>query len=822
VKSLHPSKQDTLATLLRLTIAFAIAIVFAVLGLLGEVRTAIAQYDVSNDQHLAEDLPEYASFGTQTFGNIRLNSQGSINGVPDDIAEQMGYNPGRNWTAGARLSDVIKLGDLGQSFYPQSFSLADVGRLSGVDNSNMALSNFTGLLSQQSLGTLTSITNIQNLRLGEVAPVQAVFESAVRPVLEEIAAQTGDLSAEALANYDPARFVEAELLKFSEQTLGSIISTPDSLLGNATFGDISFGGAPLEILDDFTIGDLPGLESLPLAEIDGWEDLALSQIPGLDSIPFGDFPNPIAAITGGFGGTHDVTYGYMEHRVTPTKYSITGSDQAGFRVQCAQERGCAYLELEGPNQMHGAQWIAGGSGQGQQMVEGGSGLLKMINNGEEPTGRVPFGDVFKIVLTDTVESDGKGNFALYTRYCQKSFFVDLGCTPYFIGPIPLWSTQEKGFVLTGPLDGKGGASGGMAVPPELQQFAGRTSSGGAYYGSSGAAPIQMNEPCLDALIGALRHPGEAANAREHIPRIIAAANEAGITDKAQIAYILGTISTELEGIWAPTGERGVGCGTYGSGCYYGRGYVQLTWRDNYEKLGRVLGVDLVNNPDLANDPDLAAKITVIGMRDGLFTGVGLDDYIGGGRADFVSARRIVNDSDKMNFTAAQAERFLGALNSCSTLETTTAGPAGDINEAIVNAVKQVQADGFSAYNIPGTNNGNLGCAGMVNYVLNTAGIQTLGGGPPYGSLAVAGVEQALQSGRGTAVSASEAQPGDINIIDMGGKAHIGICLNVGCTEVVSNSSSRAVRGESSFVWVSDGYFTPSYGGGRRAIYRVTN
>jgi hypothetical protein len=89
-------------------------------------------------------------------------------------------------------------------------------------------------------------------------------------------------------------------------------------------------------------------------------------------------------------------------------------------------------------------------------------------------------------------------------------------------------------------------------------------------------------------------------------------------------------------------------------------------------------------------------------------------------------------------------------------------------------------------------------------------------------LAVAGVEQALNGGRGVPVSATEAQPGDINIVDMGNKRHIGICLNVGCTEVVSNSSSRARRGEPSFTWVSDGYFTPSYGGGRRAIYRVTN
>jgi predicted chitinase len=44
--------------------------------------------------------------------------------------------------------------------------------------------------------------------------------------------------------------------------------------------------------------------------------------------------------------------------------------------------------------------------------------------------------------------------------------------------------------------------------------------------------------------------------------------------------------------------------------FKGRGYIQLTGRDNYYRAGRALGLDLVNNPNLAAKPEIAAKIAV--------------------------------------------------------------------------------------------------------------------------------------------------------------------------------------------------------------------
>jgi putative chitinase len=44
--------------------------------------------------------------------------------------------------------------------------------------------------------------------------------------------------------------------------------------------------------------------------------------------------------------------------------------------------------------------------------------------------------------------------------------------------------------------------------------------------------------------------------------------------------------------------------------YHGRGYVQLTGRANYARVGRELGLDLVNHPELAEDRENAARIAI--------------------------------------------------------------------------------------------------------------------------------------------------------------------------------------------------------------------
>jgi putative chitinase len=99
--------------------------------------------------------------------------------------------------------------------------------------------------------------------------------------------------------------------------------------------------------------------------------------------------------------------------------------------------------------------------------------------------------------------------------------------------------------------------------------------------------------------------------------------------------------------------------------FYGRGFVQLTWRRNYAKMGAAFGVNLTSDAvaaDQALQPALAAQIMFKGMMEGAFTGKKLADYFNPHTEDWKNARRIINGLDCAEAIALYAKKFYSAIS----------------------------------------------------------------------------------------------------------------------------------------------------------------
>lgn len=128
-----------------------------------------------------------------------------------------------------------------------------------------------------------------------------------------------------------------------------------------------------------------------------------------------------------------------------------------------------------------------------------------------------------------------------------------------------------------------------------------------------------------------------ANIDTHLPFVLAGLRVHALADKPMVLMALGTIRAETEG-FAPISEfrsrfntrntpfdlydagtsigRRLGNTVAGDGPRFkGRGFVQLTGRSNYTKIGAQLGQPLVTNPDLANDPAVAGLILAAFLKN---------------------------------------------------------------------------------------------------------------------------------------------------------------------------------------------------------------
>jgi hypothetical protein len=199
-------------------------------------------------------------------------------------------------------------------------------------------------------------------------------------------------------------------------------------------------------------------------------------------------------------------------------------------------------------------------------------------------------------------------------------------------------------------------------------------SGLLNYSRSQTTPSPQNttpQPAGDcaSALGAIA-PGLVS---EHAGLLLGQGQQQGLS-AAQLAYVFasaqhetdqGNTLTEYASGRAYNGRADLGNTQAGDGPRYkGRGFVQLTGRNNYQTYTNLIGQDLIGNPSLAADPQISAFITVHGLINGTFTGKRLGRYINDKKTDFVHARRTVNSLDRARRIARYANKYLNALKNC--------------------------------------------------------------------------------------------------------------------------------------------------------------
>lgn len=138
-------------------------------------------------------------------------------------------------------------------------------------------------------------------------------------------------------------------------------------------------------------------------------------------------------------------------------------------------------------------------------------------------------------------------------------------------------------------------------------------------------------------------------------------------DVRDLAYMLATTYHETAYHMWPVTEYGSQSYLEGKDYYpyIGRGFVQLTWQDNYDKASKALSLidnrDLVDHPEMALDSLIATRILFRGMAEGWFTGKKLGHYFSDEKDDPVNARQIINGNDDDTLIAGYHERFLSAI-----------------------------------------------------------------------------------------------------------------------------------------------------------------
>ena len=353
-------------------------------------------------------IPDFTRISFQNLPKIQVTAQ-----LQQQLSQLLSPSALTNLTIGSSVSpdQYLTVGSL-QSLGLEQMSLQAIASRAGVSLSNVSLGQLGELTSQQTINSLLqSLPDLRNQPL-----------SQVQPILDLVTQKSGSANLNRLSG------------EISGMTVGQLVNAfPD--LGNLSLDGLG------DRLNSYSLESIAGFAQLPLGNIQGASGVVLSDlnVTGLGKLSLSQFLNAPALLPNVRFGMVDIALGNREkNRINSISGGVT---EAGFQaVGCDGNTDCPHIEVTdfAGGYYTGKQWMTA-----SQQVPDGYGFLGGLFGNRGPAGNHPFGDSFRVTIESLDEASGTITLGLRFRWCQRSWFVDLGCTPYITPPLPLVVLQEK-------------------------------------------------------------------------------------------------------------------------------------------------------------------------------------------------------------------------------------------------------------------------------------------------------------------------------------------------------------------------------------------
>ncbi len=376
--------------------------------------------------------------GLDNFFNTPLNQLPKTictSGLKNQLAQQ---NIPLNCQTGSSISadKIIPIGSLSALGINQT-SIQSIAKINGLDLNKIGadqLQKFYGLISpatllgkqfnnfyqNQPLANLPLIQSaltqnlLQQVNLGNLQPLQSLNS------LIQNAGGIGNLVPNDLLN--PQKIIQ----QTANVALNKVVAAIPS------FGNYSLGNIPIQNLQSFSVANaLPALIKQPLSVVPGVNQLVANDFKavGFNKIAMSQLPQSISYAAGVQLGKFDLPLGNSKRDERDLGRQVSGGiTGGGFRKENCKTK-CKFVEISAPGtNYHGAIWA-----DGEHYVPDGFGPACAIVPGlcRGPAGNHPFGEEFRVLLTNINSKAGTAERRISLRVCDD---LRINCSPYIIPP----------------------------------------------------------------------------------------------------------------------------------------------------------------------------------------------------------------------------------------------------------------------------------------------------------------------------------------------------------------------------------------------------